>query len=486
MDSALGSDVTLYGNWRSSSTHRVAIALRLKGIPFRYVAVDLSHGAQNEASFRAVNPGAQVPVLVLDGETLTQSTAILEALDERFPNHPRLMPEGVLPRARAREIVQLVNSGMQPFQLPSSVRKRMTDAFGLDQHQDGPDRAYRAFTTEHLRATLAELDRLVARTGGPFALGDTPSIADCLIVPQLDASVPFGIDINGYPALSRTYEACAKIAAFQDSKSHTFPDAPARDATPSAGPGAGAAQSDSVRTAVAAVAELARVVADGMAYKEGDEATARYLADKANNPIPGIELARAEAFRRFGPVATKASSYEVCPFLRWLAEVMGARTVVEVGVFTGSSSLALLAGMPRDGRLTAFDVSHEYTDVARQGWASIGATERVDLRLVDAHEGLLAMQREPGRLRTVDLAYVDGLNTQYQANHEAILPLMRPGGVIVYDNVLWKGRVVAGDTDPQSTHLRELNAMLAVDPRVSSTVLSLGDGLALAVCHAAS
>ena len=113
----------LYGNWRSSSSHRVHIGLRLKGIPFRYVPVDLGAREQEGDAFRAVHPGAQVPVLVVGGEVLTQSTAILEALDELFPNAgPRLMPEGALARARVREIVQLVNSGMQPFQLPGTVQ----------------------------------------------------------------------------------------------------------------------------------------------------------------------------------------------------------------------------------------------------------------------------------------------------------------------------------------------------------------------------
>jgi predicted O-methyltransferase YrrM/glutathione S-transferase len=411
------------------------------------VPVDLAAREQEGAAFRAVHPGAQVPVLVVGGEVLTQSTAILEALDELFPDAgPRLMPEGALARARMREIVQLVNSGMQPFQLPGATRRRMVARFGLDTHPLGAEDACRAFTAEHLAGTLGELDRLVARTAGPFAVGASPTLADCVIVPQLNAAVQFGIDLSAYL------------------------DAPSRAAAPAPAAAAPAAPADGV-------------VAASMAYKEPDGATLRYLAEVANDPIPAIERVREEAFRLFGPVATKASGYEVCLFLRWLAAALRAREVVEVGVFTGSSSLALLAGMPADGRLTAFDVSPDYTAVARTAWAAAGWTDRVDLRLVDASVGLPALVAEPGRRGTVDLAYVDGLNTQYQQNHEDLLPLLRPGGVIVYDNVLWKGRVAAPSPsdDAQTVHLRELNARLRADPRVISTVVSLGDGLALVV-----
>jgi maleylacetoacetate isomerase len=467
----------LYGNWRSSSSHRVHIALLLKGIDFRYVPVDLAAREQEGAAFRAVHPGAQVPVLVVGDEVLTQSTAILEALDELFPDAgPRLMPEGALARARVREVVQLVNSGMQPFQLPGAARRRMVARFGLDAHALGADGACRAFTAEHLAATLTELDRLVARTAGPFAVGAAPTLADCVVVPQLNAAVQFGIDVNGYAALSKVYERCAALPAFRDSHPSAYPDAPARSA-------AGAAPAPAASTPAAPAGAADTVVTASMAYKEPDAATLRYLADIANDPIPAIDRVREEAFRLFGPVATKASGFEVCLFLRWLAAALQARRVIEVGVFTGSSSLALLAGMPADGRLTAFDVSPDYTAVARAAWAAAGWSDRVDLRLVDASVGLPALAAEPGMPGSIDLAYVDGLNTQYQQNHEDLLPLIRPGGVIVYDNVLWKGRVAspgAGD-DAQTIHLRELNARLRVDARVSSTVLSLGDGLALVV-----
>jgi maleylacetoacetate isomerase len=465
-------DVVLYGNWRSSSSQRVCAALHLKGIAFEYRPIDLSAREQEGEAFRAIHPGAQVPVLVVGDLIATQSTAILEALDDLFPESgPALLPDTPLARLRAREITQFVNSMMQPFQLPGVVRRRMIVDFDLGRHPLGAEGACRAFTRGHLAAALLELDRLVSRTAGRFCVGDRPTVADCAVYPQLNAAVQFGIDLNGYSTLSRVYEHCAALPAFRAAHPSAFPDAPA-DTT----------RSPAASVAVPDRAPAVSVVEQTMEYKEPDAIASRYLSEVANRPIPGLSLVRDEAFRLFGPVATKISAMDVCYFLRWLAETMQARSVVEVGVFTGSSSLALLAGMPPEGRLLGFDVSEEYTAIARAAWASAGWAARVDLRLVDASVGLKALAKEDGRLGSVDLAYVDGLNTQYQENHEDLLPLMRRGGVIVYDNVLWKGRVAQPHVlDDQSVHLRGLNARLRDDPRVFSSVVRLGDGLALAV-----
>jgi maleylacetoacetate isomerase len=469
--------VTFYGNWRSSSSQRVACALNLKGIAYDYRPVNLDAREQEGDAFRAVHPGGQVPVLTVGDFVATQSLAILESLDELFPESAvKLLPSDPHLRLRAREIAEYVNSMMQPFQLPRQVRARMVKAFELEKHPLGVDAACRAFTKEHLAHAVAELDRLVARTAGRFAIGDSPSLADCLVFPQLNAAVQFGIDLNGFAALSRVYESCSATAAFRSAHPTAFPDAPNGDARE------GSRAAGTATAAAAGSSALQAVIDATMEYKEADPAMSHYLVDVANHPIPGLETVRAEAFRLFGPVATKISAMDVCFFLRWLAESMQARTVVEVGVFTGSSSLALLAGMPSEGKLIGFDVSADYTNVARAAWQAAGFASRVELRLEDSVVGVKKLAAEPGMLGTVDLAYVDGLNTQYQQNHEDLLPLMRKGGVIVYDNVLWKGRVVKPEvTDEQTVHLRELNAMLRRDPRVSSTVIRLGDGLTLAI-----
>jgi maleylacetoacetate isomerase len=472
--------IIFYGNWRSSSSQRVACALNLKGIAYDYRAVNLDAREQENEAFRAVHPGGQVPVLVVGDFVATQSLAILESLDELFPESPvKLLPADTHLRLRAREIAEYVNSMMQPFQLPRQVRARMVKAFELEKHPLGIDGACRAFTNEHVTETLLELERLVARTAGSFAIGDSPTLADCLVFPQLNAAVQFGIDLNGYSVLSRVYEHCSATPAFRNAHPTAFPDAP-KESAPAAAHGAGVAATGAGATTAAAA--LQGIIDATMEYKEPDAETSRYLLTVANHPIPGIEIVRAEAFRLFGPVATKISALDVCFFLRSLAELMQAKRVVEVGVFTGSSSLALLAGMPADGKLIGIDVSADYTNVARAAWEAAGFSSRVELRLEDSTVGVKRLAAEPGMLGTIDLAYVDGLNTQYQQNHEDLLPLMRTGGIIVYDNVLWKGRVVnPAVQDEQTVHLREFNAKLRHDPRVSSTVVRLGDGLTLAI-----
>lgn len=473
MNTSSRPDITLYGYYRSSSSHRVQIGLRLKDIPFNYVSISLDKREQETPAFRAINPGGQIPVLVVGNQVFTHAFAILELLDELFPEAgQKLLPADPIARARAREITQVVACLMQPFQLPWSIRKRMVEAFNLEKHPLGVEGACRAFTTKQLTAMMTELNRLVARSAGLFSVGDTPSIADCAVIPQLVASVPFGIDLNAYGALSKVFEQCARHPAFQAAHPLALPDAPGKTektAAPASAPAAPVAPS--------------RVVMEtAMAYKESDAITSRYLAEVANHPVPEMDYVRDEAFRLFGPVATKMSARDVCFFLRWLAQEMKAKTVIEVGIFTGSSSLALLQGMPADGRLIAFDVAENYTAVAREAWRRQHWEHRVDLRLMDASVGLKALAQDPRIAGTVDLAYIDGPNTQYRDHYELMLPLMRPGGVIVLDNVLWKGFVArpTPDDDAQTIHLREVNAFLRTDARVESCVLAMGDGIALA------
>lgn len=461
--------LTLYGCWRSSSSHRMQIGLRLKALPFTYVPVSLDRREQETPAFRAINPGGQVPVLMVDGEVFTHAFAMLEMLDERFPDSGiRLMPADPVTRARVREITQLVACLMQPFQLPWSIRKRAIEAFQLDRLPGGPDAACRRFSTLQIGGMMAELNRLVARSGGAFSVGDTPTMADCAVIPQLVASVQYGIDLNAYAALSRVFESCSRHPVFQAAQPDRMVDAPSSP-TPA------------VSGASASPAPAPAALAEVMAYKDSDAATHAYLSTVANRPLPGLDVVREEAFRRFGPVATKMSARDVCLFLRWLASLMQARSVIEIGVFTGSSSLALLDGMPADGRLLAFDVSREYTDVARHAWSAAGFSHRAELRLEDAATGVKKLHSDPAYAGRVDLAYIDGANTQYRENLEDLLPLMRSGGVLVFDNVLWKGRVAhpAPDDDAQTIHLRELNAFLRDDPRVESCVIETGDGLAL-------
>lgn len=474
------AEVLLYGAWRSTCTHRVVLALNHLGFKYQYIPVDLDKREQEQDGFLQVNPAAQVPALVAGDLKLSQSLAIVTYLESATADKSRsLFPLDPKHRAFAVEIAERVSSFIQPFVLPGAVRRRLMTCLSGETQSTDIEQALGRFVKEQMTESLQRLDRRLAEVAGRYCVGDQLSVADIFVVPQLVGAARLGIDVNGFPTLSRVYETCTSQPLFKNSDPSLLPDAPGNR-------GAAGASSNkpneapSVSTPAAAVQPAG--VSAALAYKEPDHILSQYLETKVNKPLPELEFVRAEAFRRFGPVATKVSALEVCFFLRWLAQVIQARRAIEIGVFTGSSSLALLDGMGPDGSLDAFDISAEYTEVATEAWKRAGFAERARLHLVDAIEGLTALRSQSGTLGSYDLAYVDGSNLQYQACHEALLPLMRRGGLIVFDNVLWKGRVASGDTsDPSSVHLRELNAALRDDRRVENTIISLGDGLALSI-----
>ena len=168
-------------------------------------------------------------------------------------------------------------------------------------------------------------------------------------------------------------------------------------------------------------------------------------------------------------------------FMALLIRLIGARMVLEVGVFTGYSSLAMLLAMPAAGRLVACDISESWTAIARRYWELAGVAARVDLRIGPARptlEGLLA----EGRASEFDLAFIDADKTGYDAYYERSLELVRPGGLIVIDNLLWGGKVAdPASTDADTVAIRALNARLRDDPRVAFSLLPVADGLGLAM-----
>lgn len=167
-------------------------------------------------------------------------------------------------------------------------------------------------------------------------------------------------------------------------------------------------------------------------------------------------------------------------FMSLLVELTGARRYLEVGTFTGYSALAVALALPPDGHLLCCDVSEEWTAVARRYWAEAGVGERVELRLAPAVETLDTLVAE-GAENSYDLAFVDADKVNYGAYYERLLRLVRPGGVIMFDNVLWGGKVADPAADDEDTvALRELNERLARDNRISIAMLPLADGLTLA------
>jgi len=163
-----------------------------------------------------------------------------------------------------------------------------------------------------------------------------------------------------------------------------------------------------------------------------------------------------------------------------LVRLIGARRCLEIGTFTGYSSLAVALAMPPDGTIVCCDVSDEWTAVARRYWAEAGVADRVDLRLAPALETLDDLLAN-GEANTFDFAFIDARKTEYPDYHERVIQLLRPGGLAAYDNVLWSGRVVDDAVqDDDTLGLRRLNDRLAADERVTVAMLPLADGVTLA------
>ncbi len=168
-------------------------------------------------------------------------------------------------------------------------------------------------------------------------------------------------------------------------------------------------------------------------------------------------------------------------FMALLVELIGARKVLEVGVFTGYSSTCFALALPQEGRITACDISEEYTAVARRYWTLAGAAEKMDLRLGPALDTLDSLIAD-GNSGSYDLAFIDADKTNYDGYYERALNLLRIGGLLLVDNVLWNSQVADSAFDDEDTvAIRALNAKIHADPRVTISLLPVADGLTLAV-----
>lgn len=167
-------------------------------------------------------------------------------------------------------------------------------------------------------------------------------------------------------------------------------------------------------------------------------------------------------------------------FIFWLLQTMQARRTIEVGVFTGYSALVTALALPDDGRVVACDISAEYTAIAREFWQRAGVADRIDLQLRPALETLAALLQQ-GQHDQFDFAFIDADKESYASYYEAILQLLRPGGVVAVDNVLWGGRVIdPASNDSSTVALRAFNKKLRDDKRIALSLVPIGDGLTLA------
>ena len=162
-------------------------------------------------------------------------------------------------------------------------------------------------------------------------------------------------------------------------------------------------------------------------------------------------------------------------FMAMLVRLTGARRILEIGTFTGYSSTAMALALPPDGRIICCDVSREWTDIAREAWTDAGVADRVELRIGPATETLAALDDD-----AFDLAFIDADKPSYDAYYEGCLRVVRPGGLILIDNVLWSGDVADPSEDNETVRVfRTLNAKIAADERVDHVLLPLGDGLTM-------
>lgn len=207
----------LHGYWRSGAAYRVRIALALKGVGYDQVNYDLRTGAQKAADYAALNPLKLVPALEVDGQVLTQSSAIIEWLDERFP-HPPLLPADAFGRAAVRALVATIAGDTHPLH-NLRVHQALRERFGADEA------AIAAWNRHWIATGLAAVEAAVARDGRGFAYGDMPTIADCYTVPALYSANRFGVDLAPYPALVAAGEAAAALPAVQAAHPSRQPDA---------------------------------------------------------------------------------------------------------------------------------------------------------------------------------------------------------------------------------------------------------------------
>ena len=196
-------------------------------------------------------------------------------------------------------------------------------------------------------------------------------------------------------------------------------------------------------------------------------------AQRSDTADPVLAALRKENLR-FGEDAKCQVSEEQGAFLTLLVAAVGARTAIEVGTFTGYSSICIARGLPPGGRLICVDQNPEWTGVARQYWARAGVQDRIELRLGAA----IHILRELDASLVFDFAFIDAAKVEYDTYYELILPRVRPNGLILIDNMLWAGKLTGNlEQDPSGQAIDRLNRKLAQDPRVEAVLLPFADGI---------
>lgn len=218
----MNDSLKLFGYWRSSAAYRVRIALNLKGLAYEAVPVNLIRdgGEQHAPEYAATNPQKLVPVLQHGGRAIRQSLAVIEYLDETWPDPP-LLPATARARARARTLAQLVACDIHPLN-----NLRVLQYLEREWHAPQPERE--EWVRHWIREGFAALETLLADdpSTGTFCEGDLPGIADCCLVPQVYNARRFDIDLSPFPTIVRIDAACLALPAFDAARPELQPDAP--------------------------------------------------------------------------------------------------------------------------------------------------------------------------------------------------------------------------------------------------------------------
>lgn len=203
-----------------------------------------------------------------------------------------------------------------------------------------------------------------------------------------------------------------------------------------------------------------------------------YLLDHSVHEPDVLSRLREETVRL--PEGNMQIAPEQGQFLALMVELIGAERIVEVGTFTGYSSTAMALALPETGRIVCCDIDHDFTAIAKRYWDEAGIADKVDLRLGPATDSLTELIEEWGP-ESVDLAFIDADKPNYQTYYERCLELLRPGGLLLADNVLWDGKVAnPKDVSANTAALRAFNDKVAKDDRVTISMIPLADGVTLA------
>jgi predicted O-methyltransferase YrrM len=212
-----------------------------------------------------------------------------------------------------------------------------------------------------------------------------------------------------------------------------------------------------------------------------------FISDQLYDYLLSVSLREAEVLQKLRqetanhPMSQMQIAPEQGQFMMLLVQLMGAKKTLEVGVFTGYSSLAVALALPPDGKLIACDVSEDYTTMARRYWHLAGVDHKIDLRIAPALETLDSLLAE-GQANTFDFAFIDADKSNYPGYYDRALELVRPGGLIAIDNVLWSGRVAdPQEQDNRTQAIRAFNQKLHQDERIFLSMVAIADGLTLAL-----